>query len=150
MHLPVWWKVKGSILKWVRIGEVADRSGVAAKTIRYYEQVGVVSPPERTANGYRDYDDAVVGRLAFVRSAQASGLTLGEIRDIIAFRDRGEAPCEHVRALIDRRAAELDGRVAELQHLRGELSRLSHRSRRLDPADCDPASVCHIITTPTR
>ena len=130
----------------MRIGEVADRAGVPAKTIRYYETLGLLPAPVRAANGYRAYDPSVLARLAFIRAAQASGLTLGEIRGVLGLRDRGETPCEHVRGLIDRRAAELDARIAELTTLRTELTRLSKRARRLDPADCDPAMVCHIIT----
>jgi DNA-binding transcriptional MerR regulator len=130
----------------VRIGEVADRSGVPAKTIRYYETLGLLPAPDRTANGYRAYDSSVLGRLAFIRAAQASGLTLGEIRGVLGLRDRGETPCAHVRGLIDRRARELDERIAELTRLRTELARLSTRARRLDPTDCDPAMVCHILT----
>ena len=133
----------------MRIGEVADRSGLPAKTIRYYESLGLLPAPDRAANGYRTYDESVLARLAFIRAAQASGLTLGEIRGVLGLRDRGETPCEHVRTLIDCRAAELDERIAELTRLRIELTRLSKRARRLDPADCDPAMVCHIIA-PTR
>lgn len=129
----------------MRIGELASRSGVPAKTIRYYEDVGLLPAPTRLPNGYRDYDDAALGRLAFVRTAQASSLTLGEIRGILGFRDRGETPCEHVRALVERRAADLDERIGELQRLHAELARLARRARRLDPADCDPELVCHII-----
>jgi DNA-binding transcriptional MerR regulator len=129
------------------IGEVADRSGLPAKTIRYYESIGLVPAPARAPNGYRSYDDEILTRLAFIRAAHSSGLTLGEIRGVIAFRDRGETPCEHVRELIDQRTAEIDRRIAELQHLRADLTRLAQRARRLDPADCDPASVCHIIAS---
>lgn len=129
------------------IGEVAGRSGVSAKTIRYYESLDLLPPPARADNGYRSYDESILTRLAFIRSAQASGLTLGEIRGVLGFRDRGETPCDHVRALIDQRAAELDERIDELMRLRAELTRLSQRARRLDPADCEPAMVCHIIST---
>ena len=122
----------------------------ACKTIRYYEGIGLVPLPERTANGYRWYDEAIMDRLAFIRAAQASGLSLGEIRSVIAFRNRGETPCVHVRALIDQRAAEIDRRIAELQQIRADLARLAKRARRLDPAECDPASVCHIISTARR
>lgn len=92
----------------VRIGEIATRSGVSAKTIRYYEDIGLLQPPPRTASGYRDYEPTTVDRLAFVRAAQAVGLTLGEIRGIVALRDDGETPCNHVLALLRDRAAELD------------------------------------------
>ena len=134
----------------MRIGEVADRAGVPAKTIRYYENLGLLPAPTRAANGYRSYDESILRRLAFIRAAQASGLTLGEIRGVLSFRERGETPCDHVRDLIDRRAAELDDRIRELTRLRAELTRLSRRARHLDPADCQPAMICHIITPSVR
>lgn len=129
----------------MRIGELAERAGVSTKTIRYYEKIGVLQEPERSPSGYRDYDDEAVARLGFVRAAQASGLTLGEIRGIIALRDRGETPCGHVLDLLTVRAAEVDRRIAELESLRAELGRLARRARSLDPADCDPRRVCHLI-----
>lgn len=130
----------------MRIGELADRAGVPVKTIRYYEEIGVLPSPSRTPSGYRDYDEAVVGRLGFVRAAQSVGLTLGEIREVVALRDRGETPCGHVRDLLGRRAEEIDQRIAELQRLRSELRRLARRARSLDPADCEPGLVCHLVT----
>jgi MerR family transcriptional regulator, copper efflux regulator len=130
----------------MKIGEAARRSGVPPKTIRYYEQRGVLPEPRRAANGYRDYDQTVVRRLGFVRRAQATGLTLAEIRSIVDVRENGDPPCGHVRALIDLRAAEIDRHIDELRVLRGELTRLASRARELDPADCDADSVCRIIT----
>jgi MerR family transcriptional regulator, copper efflux regulator len=129
----------------VRIGELADRSGVAVKTIRYYEAIGVLDPPERTPSGYRDYDDPAIDRLAFIRAGQAVGLTLGEIRQVVGLRERGQAPCTHVVALLERRADEIGQRIAELQHLQGDLRRLAAEAQGLDPADCDPQRVCHVI-----
>jgi MerR family transcriptional regulator, copper efflux regulator len=129
----------------VRIGELADRSGVAVKTIRYYEDIGVLDPPERTPSGYRDYDDPAIDRLAFIRAGQAVGLTLGEIRQVVGLRERGQAPCTHVVALLERRADEIGQRIAELQHLQGDLRRLAAEAQGLDPADCDPQRVCHVI-----
>ena len=133
----------------MRIGEVARRSGVPIRTIRYYEDIGVLDPPPRRASGYRDYDDGVIDRLAFVRSAQTVGLTLGEIREIVAFRARGETPCAHVINLIAQRSADLSRRIAELQTMQAELTRLARRARSLDPRDCHPSQICHIIG-PTR
>jgi DNA-binding transcriptional MerR regulator len=129
----------------VRIGELADRSGVAVKTIRYYEDIGVLDPPERTPSGYRDYDDPAIDRLTFIRAGQAVGLTLGEIRQVVGLRERGQAPCMHVVALLERRADEIGQRIAELQHLQGDLRRLAAEAQGLDPADCDPQRVCHVI-----
>jgi MerR family transcriptional regulator, copper efflux regulator len=129
----------------MRIGELAEQAGISTKAIRYYEQVGIVPPPARTRSGYRAYDHGALGRLRFVRAAQALGLTLGEIRQIIAFRDDGAAPCGHVAGLLQQRAAELGARIAELQQLRGELDQLAERARSMDPERCPPERVCHLI-----
>ena len=111
----------------VRIGEVAAASNVSVKTIRYYEHVGVLTPATREPNGYRSYDPAVLDRLAFVRSAQSVGLTLGEIRETLAFRDEGEPPCAHVLNLIEQHAADLTDRIRDLKRTRRVLIRRSQR-----------------------
>lgn len=129
------------------IGGFAEVSGVPAKTIRYYESVGLLPEPGRLENGYRDYDASAVKRLEFIRSAQAIGLTLGEIRGILDFRDRGDVPCAHVAELIDRRAGDVSAQIAALERVRTELDRLARRARRLSPRDCEKASFCHIIET---
>jgi MerR family transcriptional regulator, copper efflux regulator len=142
VRLPAYWKVKGRLM---RIGEVAARSGISTNTIRYYEDIGVLPRPERSASGYRDYAVSVLDRLAFVRAAQAIGLSLGEIRSIVALRDEGETPCGHVLHLLRHRAADLDRRIAELLALRDELHRLVARAEALDPTDCDQRRICHLI-----
>lgn len=129
----------------MRISEVAERSGVRAKTLRYYESIGVLPPPDRSPSGYREYDDGVLGRLSFIRSAQAVGLTLGEIREVIAFRDRQELPCGHVLDLLRRRTGEIADRIIELQRTKSELQRLVERSSTLRPEDCPPTTICHLI-----
>jgi MerR family transcriptional regulator, copper efflux regulator len=129
----------------MRIGELAEQAGISTKAIRYYEQIGILTPPPRTPAGYRTYDATALGRLGFVRAAQAVGFTLGEIRQIIAFRDRGQAPCAHVTHLLLARAADLEERIRELQTLRRELRQLAHRAGTLDPEQCPPQRVCHII-----
>jgi DNA-binding transcriptional MerR regulator len=129
----------------VRIGEVARLAGITTKTLRFYEEVGLLPCPDRTPSGYRDYSPPALDQLAFIRGAQAVGLTLGEIREIIAFRDRGETPCTLVLDLVEQRRGELDARIQELQSLRGELDRLAVRAQTLDPADCPPDELCHII-----
>jgi DNA-binding transcriptional MerR regulator len=129
----------------MRIGQVAERAGVTTKTLRHYELVGLLPEPERTESGYRDYSDAAFDRLRFISSAQAVGLTLGEIKSIIAFRDEGSPPCGHVLGLIEGRAADLDRRINELVVLRDQLRRLAKRGRSLSPGDCSPDLVCHIL-----
>lgn len=132
----------------MRIGELARRCAVTTRAIRHYERVGILAAAERTEAGYRLYGEDAPGRLAFVRAAQGVGLTLGEIAEVIAFRDRGQTPCGHVLALIERRTAELAERIGEMQRLRLELESLAERARGLDPADCSEDAVCHIIGRP--
>jgi DNA-binding transcriptional MerR regulator len=129
----------------MRIGELAAEAGVTTKAIRYYERIGVLPTAARTEAGYREYDSGTLARLRFVGAAQAVGLRLGEIREVIAFRDRGEAPCGHVLELIGRRAGEIGARIEELDRLRAELVALAERGRGLDPGDCGPDGICHVI-----
>ena len=127
------------------IGELADRSGVAAKTLRYYEDIGLIDAPERSTGGYRLYGEEVMQRLEFIRSAQALGLSLGEIRGIVALRDDGETPCGHVLELLRVRSREVTNTIRQLRLLDAELKALVARADALDPADCDPSRVCHLI-----
>jgi len=127
------------------IGEVAQRSGVPAKTLRYYEDIGLLGSPARSASGYRNYADEVIDRLAFIKSSQAIGLSLGEIRGVITMREGGDAPCGHVLQLLVDRAAEIDRTIRDLRALKAELRLLVTRAKNLDPADCDPDRVCHLI-----
>ena len=129
----------------MRISELANRARVTSKTLRYYERIGVLPAPSRSASGYRDYRPDALDRLGFIRASQAVGLSLGEIRQVVALRDRGETPCDHVYQLLLRRTAELDERIDELQTLRRDLRALTKRARRLDPTDCNPRGVCHLI-----
>jgi len=129
----------------MRIGEVARRSGLAPSAVRYYEQVGLLPKPRRSSSGYRSYGDDTVDRLAFIRSAQAIGLTLAEVRQVLGIRDAGAAPCRVVTELIDRRHAEVRARIAELEALERELAALHDRALRLEQRDCDPSGICHVI-----
>jgi MerR HTH family regulatory protein len=100
VDLLVSWNVKGL---WMRIGEIAGRAGVPAKTIRFWEDQGLLPPPGRTPAGYRDYDPAVLGRLAFIRHAQGAGLTLAAIRQVLEIRDGGQPTLGTLSMLISRR-----------------------------------------------
>lgn len=132
------------------IGALAAASGVPAKTLRYWEAEGLLHAPARTDGGYRDYPDGIVDRVAFIRHAQAAGLTLRQIGEIVAIRDGGQAPCGHAAGLVDERLTDVEARLHLLEQTRTALRALRRRLHALDPADCDPASVCSAITTPTR
>jgi len=129
----------------MRIGALADRAGVSAKTIRFYEQAGLLDEPPREPNGYRDYGDDALARLEFVRAGQAIGFSLDELRTLVTLRADGRAPCAEAGDLLRRRLREIDERLLALQALRRDLQTLLGRADALDPADCDPASVCHVV-----
>lgn len=126
----------------MRIGELAGRLAINPKTIRYYEGIGLLPEPPRTASGYRLYDEDDVERLTFIKTAQRLGITLDEIREILAFRDRGDRPCEYVRSVLRREVADLDRRLAELTALRDELVRLEDLADRLPESG---PGVCRLI-----
>ena len=132
------------------IGELASRGGVTAKTLRFYEKIGVLPEPVRTPAGYRQYSEDSLDRLAFIHAAQAAGLTLAEVRTIITIRDGGSAPCSHVVELLDAKAAALTRQLTELRKLERELVRLRERAVSLDPAACDPRSVCEVLLPAAR
>lgn len=127
----------------MKIGELAFRAGVTAKTIRFWESKGLVADPSRTPSGYRDYGPEAVGRLEFIRHAQSAGLSLAEIRQVLAISDDGSPPCAHVSELIDEHLADLDRRIGELTATRQGLRLLARRAAAQDPATCD--GYCEIL-----
>lgn len=129
----------------MRIGELSERSSVPTKTIRYYEEIGLMPAPPRSASGYRDYGEDAAGRLGFIRAAQSVGLTLGEIREVLAVRERGQRPCAHVARLIELHATDLAERIEALQRMQTDLERLARRARETPQADSPEATFCHII-----
>ena len=128
----------------MRIGEVAGRARVPAKTIRFWEDRRLLPQPARTPSGYRDYDPAILERIAFIRHAQAAGLTPQAIGQVLQVRDGGQPPCVHVSSLIARRLAEVEARLAELARARDQLAALAERAAEQEPADC--RGYCSIIT----
>ncbi|MXV87014.1 MAG: heavy metal-responsive transcriptional regulator [Acidimicrobiales bacterium] len=130
----------------MRIGELGDRCGVSTKTIRYYESIGLLDEPERTASGYRSYDADAVGRLRFIRDAQATGLTLAEISSVLELKSAGERSCAHTTALIEAHMDAIDAQISQLRSARTELAALLRRSRGLDPASCTDPNRCQVIS----
>ena len=129
----------------MKIGELGDRGGVSTKTIRYYESIGLLREPARTASGYREYDDAAVERLQFVRDAQATGLTLAEIASVLELKDSGRGSCAHTSELLTRHLADIDAQIARLHDARKVLTELAHRAGSLDPAACTDPNRCQVI-----
>ena len=127
---------------YMQIGQLADRLGLNTKTIRYYESIGLLPEPARTASGYRLYAETDAERLAFIRTAQRLGLTLDDIREILAFREQGKAPCGHVIELLQQHAQDLDRRIDDMLALRHELMELVAQAENLPE---DRAHYCRVI-----
>jgi DNA-binding transcriptional MerR regulator len=106
----------------MKIGDVAQKAGVSVDTIRFYERVGVLPPPARTAAGYRDYEHDTIDRIQLTRELQAIGFTLKDAADALAAHDAGGATCQseqwRLQAVLDR----VDAKLAELRTLRARIA----------------------------
>src|SRR5438876_7061955 len=107
-----------------RIGELAAQLGMNPKTIRYYEDLGLLPAPQRASNGYRAYAAADRERLEFIARAKAIGFTLEEIAEILDLRRAGQQPCEHVLMLLDRKLATVEEQLRKLVDVREDLTAL--------------------------
>jgi len=122
-----------------RLGTLAD---IEPKTLRYYDRVGLVRPTKRTPSGYRVYGEDAVERLRFIRRAKALRMSLTDIRRILAVRDEGAAPCQHVLALVGQNLATVETQIAQLARLRTDLRRLQRLLKDKVPAGAETADDC--------
>ena len=131
----------------MQIKELSYRTSLSAKTIRYYEEIGLLPPPQRLPNGYRDYEETAVSRIKLVAGARTIGLSLDDIGEILALRDRREAPCRLALDLIAEKAAEIRQRISELQRLEVELRELHVLGLTFPTDDVDGKNcVCHLVS----
>src|SRR5213076_1748595 len=114
----------GSRVRYVRVGEVAERAGVNVETLRYYERRGLLPAPERTPSGHRRYDEETVRFLRAIKEAQSVGFTLAEIGDFLRVARRSGSPSEALRIRMAAKIDEIDGRIAGLRRMREELARV--------------------------
>jgi Cd(II)/Pb(II)-responsive transcriptional regulator len=127
----------------LKIGELAERSGCLVETIRYYERIGLLAPPERLANNYRAYDEFHAERLLFIRHCRALNMTLDEIRTLLDFREAPEENCEGVNALLDKHIDHIVNRIANLSILEAQLRDL--RSRCVATESTGPCEILHAL-----
>ena len=106
------------------IGSVAKESGVPIKTIRYYEELGLLKTSGRTEGGFRIFSSDVLARLNFIKRSQRLGLSLAEIKDFLDIHDRGELPCEHVQIKLSDKISQIEQQIQQLQILKLELQGL--------------------------
>mgnify|MGYP003571027045 FL=1 len=120
----------------MNIGKVAELSGVPAKTIRYYESIGLTLPPARSESGYRTYAEEDVHMLKFVARARSLGFSIDDCRGLLAlYRDRGRASAD-VKRIAEEHIGEIERKIAELQSMRTVLHRLAEKCHGDDRPDC--------------
>lgn len=105
------------------IGELAKSAGVSTDTVRHYERSGVISKPRRSPNGYRLYRSEALEQIVLVRRAIAVGFTLKELGEIFAERDKGNPPCQKVRAIAAKKLTDLENHLRETEILHAELGK---------------------------
>ena len=128
----------------LKIGDAAERTGLAPSAIRYYENSGVLPEAERTDSGYREYGDDDVELLRFVARLRALEFPLSDVREIVALRRDGKAPCTAVIETISRETAAIKTRIGDLQRLEKELRALEAAAKDL-PDNWPTACVCNVL-----
>lgn len=119
----------------MNIGEASGATGLPAKTIRYYEDIGLIKP-DRAANGYRDYDGKDVHRLAFIQRSRSLGFTIDECRSLLSLYEDKERASSDVKALALDKIREIDRKLGELKSLRATLKTLAEHCHGDDRPDC--------------
>lgn len=107
---------------------VGRELGLRADTLRYYDRVGLLRPTGRSTAGYRLYDGASAERLRFIKGLQRMGLRLGDIKELLEVRDRGRCPCGHTEVLVERRLAQVQAELEQLEAVRTQLLVLKRRN----------------------
>jgi DNA-binding transcriptional MerR regulator len=133
-----------SVAQALTIGQLAKATGVTAKTIRYYEQVGVLPPSTRTRAGYRRYDQRGIERLVLIRRARALGLSLQHLKALAAALNGGPRPALRPRllALVRGQLSAVQDQITELRRLQRQLEQAVHRLRTSTAADHGEGCRC--------
>lgn len=120
----------------MKIGQLANATGTAVETVRYYERIGLLPQVARTAGNYRSYGQAEVSRLSFIRRARDLGFGLEQVRTLLGLADDCGRPCGEVDAIAKEHLDAVERKIADLTALRGELSSLIEQCGRGTIADC--------------
>ena len=119
----------------MNIGQAAEKSGLPAKTIRYYEDIGLIAP-DRSDNGYRDFSDTHIHKLKFLHRSRNLGFSIEDCRTLLSlYEDKNRASGEVQRVAKDHIAA-IKSKIAELQSMQATLSDLVHKCHGDDRPDC--------------
>lgn len=127
----------------LKIGEVAQESGLSIKTIRYYDQLGLLSPSvERNKAGYRLFKPIVIKRLKFIKKTQSLGLSLKEIREILDIYDSGNIPCGAIRESLIKQLALIDTQIDSLNFVKTELQKILSDWQDLQSKEEQSETIC--------
>ena len=131
----------------MKIQEFSQLTGLSTKTVRYYESIGILPFPRRTPSGYRDYNGQDVERARFVAGIRSLDLSLDEIKELLAMRDRREAPCRTLLDLIEQKANQIDERIQLLKQMEIDLRNLHKLGLTFPTDDVDGKNcICHLVT----
>lgn len=125
----------------LKIGDLARATGTSVETIRYYEKVGLLPPPGRTPGNYRSYAPPHLQRLSFIRHARGLGFDIGEIRSLLDLADQPARDCHEADRIATGHLRAVEDKIARLEILRGELSRMVGECRGGQAADCHVLEV---------
>lgn len=120
----------------MKIGELAKATDTQVETIRYYERIGLLSAPDRSAANYRIYDPSHRSRLSFIRHSRQLGFTIDDIRSLLDLADHPERDCAEADSITTRHLRQVEAKISHLTRLRDELVRISGRCRGGLSADC--------------
>lgn len=120
----------------MNISVAAKQAGLTAKTLRYYDTIGLVSPYQNPQTGYRDYAEADIAKLQFVGTARRFNFSIEECRELLSLYEDKNRPSEAVKALTLQKIAEIEDRLAELGALRDQLAHLARSCHGDSRADC--------------
>jgi len=121
------------------IGKLGRLTDTKVETIRYYESIGLLAPPARTAGNYRAYGPGHLNRLSFIRRSRDLGFSLDQVRELLDLSDDGGRPCEAIDAIAKEHLAEIDRKIADLRALRRELASM------VDQCRCGTVAECRIV-----
>ena len=125
-------------------GDVSKLLSVGVQTLHFYEREGLITDVPRTRGGYRVYPEPLVERVRFIKQAQAIGLPLADVKEILSLAERGGSPCGRVQEALSEKLVEVDQRLVELRRFRRDLARLVKGAQQ-DYATRGNARVCPIV-----
>ncbi|MBX9865121.1 MAG: helix-turn-helix domain-containing protein [Hyphomicrobium sp.] len=121
------------------IGDLSKATSTKVETIRYYERIGLLAPPARTAGNYRAYGDTELGRLSFIRRARDLGFGIDQIRALLSLSEKKKRSCKAIDAIARQHLADVDSKLADLMALRSELDSIIRQ------CGCGTIANCRII-----